>query len=119
MRKARFARIVLLLGLIVFQAQVFASAALGCQHAPGGDAEPAASGCPYHAPESGTDDTAAVPLDCHKCVLYLGVGAPVQPPAVTTLAQVPFHPVTGTVPAIHFYRFAPGSPLRPPIAPGA
>jgi hypothetical protein len=117
MRNVSLAKVFLLLGLVVFQAQAFASDALRCRHALDADSGAATTGCPFHAPASGSGSLAEDPLDCHKCALHLGVLCPLQVPAAPVVTLMPIRPVTESVPATHFYRFTPESPLRPPIAP--
>jgi hypothetical protein len=113
----RLSQTVLVLCLLVMQAQLWASVTLGCRHeAAIGLADSAA--CPFHSAgdQQGDQDRPARLIDCQKCVLHLAVGVPalaasppaLAHPAVSSASAVPVEP--------HFYRFAPDAIHRPPIA---
>lgn len=121
-RKA--AQTVLLLCLIVFQAQLLAASLLGCRHMTSLDSAGIETGCPLHLAEAVQDangvpvatDSSAEVFDCPKCALQFAVGVYA---AFTTAVglTVPIEPgQPEAVPQRHFYRFTPESHSRPPIA---
>lgn len=106
--------IVLVLCLLVLQAQVWASAMLGCRHEAGLDARQMAS-CHHQAPDrmnSGTPNLKL--LDCYKCALHCLVTVPVpmayQPAMLAQTGPQALVPASG----LHFYHFIPALPERPP-----
>jgi hypothetical protein len=106
--------LLVLVGLLAFQAQAFAGLTLPCQH----ELPEQASGCLAHGPVAPTGDPVPLDpprLDCVKCTLALALGALAAPPepwrlAATTTTPSPRAPE-------HFYRFFPDRPLRPPQPP--
>lgn len=108
---------ILTLCLLVMQVQVWASAVLGCRHEAGLAGTAAAVVCPLHqagamTPEQGHSTL----LDCQKCALHCVVGVPAltaSPPLLPGTNE-PQTPVAAT--GLHYYRFTPDSPHRPPIS---
>jgi hypothetical protein len=108
----------LVLCLLVFQAQVLASGLLGCRHAGAPAAGEVEAGCPFHHVGHTTpaDKSApAPPLDCAKCALQIAMGAaaPMTSSPVPVLMPIPARLAPG--PHAHFYRFTPEADFRPPI----
>ena len=116
-RSRALTRLVLLLTLLVLQAQVLASAALGCRHlTESEDDAGAVAVCPMHGQMAQQGAPEPEPLlDCQKCVLHFAVA--VHPLA----AAAPVLPGAGSpgepagLPERHYYRFIPDSLLNPPI----
>jgi hypothetical protein len=96
---------------LLFQVQLFASAAIGCGHDAGSDQGLATAACQYH---QGSGE-AEMPLECHACALHLAIGGAVQA-AAEPLPALPMRSVTEPASGLYFYRFTPGSPFKPPIA---
>jgi hypothetical protein len=107
----------LVLCLLVMQAQLWAAGALGCRHEAGAKSV-ATAACPVHDHSSPSPDPThpARVLDCQKCVLHLAVGAPALGGSAPTLPAL----LGGALPSAfgerHFYHFTPDSRHRPPIA---
>jgi len=111
-------RVVVLLTLMVLQAQVLASLILGCRHGiDGGTLGQVAAACPMHLAVSGETGGAqdGALLDCHKCALHSGAAAPALPAPSSMAPPMLAQGLPGAVSERHFYRFSPESPLRPPI----
>ena len=112
----RLSRSVLLMCLLVMQAQLWASVTLGCRHE-AGIGLTASAPCPFHSAGAQQGDQAHPVrlLDCQKCVLHLAVGVPALAasppalalPAVSSVSAVPVNP--------HVDRCAPDAIHRPPI----
>jgi len=115
------AKIVALLCLLLFQAQLYASVSLGCRHTDEAVADASTSACPFHRALAGEDDTGGLDkaLDCQKCALYLAVGGPLQISASASISVPPMRAVTEPSPGRHFYHFIPDPFSRPPIEPTA
>ena len=113
----RLPKTLILVCLLIMQAQVWASATLGCRHQ-AGSAAPSVAACPFHAPSSHKPDQGhpARPLDCQKCVLHLAVGVPALAAGVPALPPLLGHSAPPVRAERHFYRFTPDSIHRPPIA---
>ncbi len=112
----RPAAIILTLCLVIMQAQVWASAALGCRHE-AGVAGSTTAVCPLH--QIAAEKPAPVHptlLDCQKCALHCAVGVPALLTSAPLLPDMrrPQAPVSAT--GLHFYCFTPDSPHRPPIS---
>jgi len=113
----RVANGVLLVALLVMQAQVWASATLGCRHERG-IGRVVAVACPFHHPSDQRADPGHPVrlLDCQKCVLHLAIGVPALGAGASALLLPLGHSASSPRPDPHFYRFTPDSIHRPPIA---
>ncbi|NEV61409.1 hypothetical protein [Thiorhodococcus minor] len=110
----RSTAIILTLCLLILQAQVWASAMLGCRHEAGHDVQMLASCHAQPADHMTTASPQLDPFDCYKCALncLVTVAVPmVDGPPMLALQGAP-SPVA-TV-GRHFYRFIPALPERPP-----
>ncbi|MFD2113715.1 hypothetical protein [Thiorhodococcus fuscus] len=112
----RSATLILMLTLLVLQAQVWAAAMLGCRHE-GQMTAQTMTLCQHHLPNSMPSEPAHSSLfDCQKCALHSLVTVAV-PVAFALAIPDRFDPPTPVVGAErHFYRFIPRPPERPPRA---
>lgn len=100
--------------LLIFQAQVFASAALGCRHEAGVGAQAMAS-CHHHIADRVKPGTPSLMLlDCFKCALHGLVMVPVPMASVPPVLAQTGPQALVAAPGLHFYCFIPALPERPP-----
>jgi hypothetical protein len=107
---------ILTLCLLVMQAQVWASAVLGCPLEAGPTGNTAAA-CPLHqasAAKAGHGHAAGL-LDCQKCIVHCAIGAHALPASVPLLPDLGGRRKLAAAPDVHFCRFTPNSRYRPPI----
>jgi hypothetical protein len=127
----RATKLILIVCLAVFQAQVLAAPLLGCGHDTGVVDASMPVACPFHEgetdrpPADKASGTSGMPggsldgleplLDCTKCALhctlgaYAGFAADLVPQALPSAAR------PSALPGRHFYRFSPEADIRPPI----
>ena len=112
----RASTVVLALCLLILQAQVVASALLGCAHGRAVAGVVASAHC--QAPGTGAADQGHSKrlLDCQRCALHCALGVPalaLAPPLLPDLGGHPFRPAA-TEP--HLQGLTPESLDRPPIS---
>ncbi|WP_207168525.1 hypothetical protein [Thiocystis violacea] len=106
----------LVLCLLVLQAQVWASAELGCRHAAGLNGQSTAPCHQHHASRSTPEPVHPKRFDCHKCALHclVTIAVPLVSPPVIPQRSDSQALVAGA--GLHFYHFVPALPERPPRA---
>ncbi|NEX20835.1 hypothetical protein G3480_11010 [Thiorhodococcus mannitoliphagus] len=106
----------LILCLLVMQAQVWASSGLGCRHEAGLNGQSAAVCHQHHAGRASPEPPHPKRFDCHKCSLHclVAVAVPLESPPVIAERSGSQAQVAGS--GLHFYHFVPALPERPPRA---
>jgi len=107
---------ILMLCLLVLQAQVWASAVLGCRHATGLTAQPTATCHGRHASRKSPEPAHPRLFDCHKCVLSSLVTVAVPAESAPTIPEQCAPQLSEAGSGLHFYQFIPALPERPPRA---
>ncbi len=102
--------------LLLVQLQVFAAATLGCLHNPA--SSPGGVGCPYHlaATPQATHTDGGTLLHCQKCALHATVAGHQLASASMDVPVAIAATIVSPLPARHFFRHTPSSPLKPPIS---
>ena len=107
---------IIMLCLLVLQAQVWASAVLGCRHATGLTAQPTAACHWRHAGPKSPEPAHPRLFDCHKCVLSSLVTVAVPAGSAPTIPEQCGPQLSEAGSGLHFYQFIPALPERPPRA---
>jgi hypothetical protein len=112
------ARLIILLCLFVFQAQVMAGIWLSCKHV---SCNLPSAGCPMHLQHTAAGVEPKVPsdhpFDCAKCILAVFVGVAHSAPSGAVVQDNSGNPYQHTSPVCFYYTFFPDRVAKPPQHP--